>query len=478
MGLKCRLFGHTYGNPEVERSRKEEGDEVVVTIRNVKRCERCGDEKMVNQTKEVTSVRTPEEVGLNAAEDDSATPNSASEGDGGPPTGPESPVTPVESEPTPAAEPTPDLDAAADATADGDAEPTVEIPTEFRGGGIDDSTAADPAEDAADARPESGDTPGTDGEWDAETVVEEPDEQTGTAGVEPSAADDPDEGVASERDEGRETGSDEGWETGSDEGRETGSDEGRETGSDEGRETGSDEGRETGSDEGWETGSDDWDDVEPDPDVDDAVILDAGETERDDVQWPEDPDADPDPATDAVDSEAPHPADERRTTDAEIIDAREAEAEPAGGSAGGWPENDDTGGADGWPDHEGADEGYSATPNGDIDAEFAGDGLTPEANGGAPDDPVAVDGITVGGGAAEGAHADAGTDSDPEAGGDTGTGEGFVRAGKSTADDVPADRVEFYCPNCEHARVAGASPIRAGDICPGCKQGYIAERER
>ena len=441
MGLKCRLFGHTYGNPEVERSRKEAGDEVVVTIRNVKRCERCGDEKMVNQTKEVTSVRTPEEVGLDAAEDGAATPNSASGGDSGPATGPESPVTPVESDPTPAAEPTPDLDAAVDATVGGDTEPTVETPNEFSGGGVDDSTAVDPVEDAVDARPESGDHPGTDGEWDEDAVIEEPDAQAGgaadepdaqpgTAAPEPSAADDPDEGSGAT------------------------------------------------SDEGWETGSDDWDDVEPDPDVDDAVILDAGETERDEVQWPEEPDADPESATDTADPEAPQTADERRTTDAEIIDAGEAGAESAGGSAGGWPDHDDTRAADGWPDHEGADEGYSATPNGDVDAEFAGNGLTPEVNGGAPDDPAAVDGITVGGGAAEGARANAGTDSDAEPGSDTGTGEGFVRAGESTADDVPADRVEFYCPNCGHARVAGASSIRAGDICPECKQGYIAERER
>ena len=441
MGLKCRLFGHTYGNPEVERSRKEEGDEVVVTIRNVKRCERCGDEKMVNQTKEVTSVRTPEEVGLDAAEDGAATPNAASGGDGDPATGPESPVTPVESEPTPAAGPTPDLDAAADATVGGDTEPTVETPNEFPGGGVDDSTAVDPVEDTVDARPESGDHPGADGEWDEDAVVEEPDEQAGgapdepdaqpgTAASEPSAADGPDESLEAE------------------------------------------------SDEGWETGSDDWDDVDPDPDVDDAVILDAGETERDEVQWPEEPDADPESATDTVDPETPQTADERRTTDAEIIDAGEAGAESGGGSAGGWPDHDDTRAADGWPDHEGADEGYSATPNGDVDTEFAGNGLTPEVNGGAPDDPAAVDGITVGGGAAEGARADAGTDSDAEPGSDTGTGEGFVRAGESTADDVPADRVEFYCPNCGHARVAGASSIRAGDICPECKQGYIAERER
>ena len=426
MGLKCRLFGHTYGNPEVERSRKEEGDEVVVTIRNLKRCERCGDEKMVNQTKEVTSVRTPEEVGLDAGESASPTPDPATGGDTDPPTGPESPVTPVESEPTPAGEPAHEPDA----TVGGDAEPTVETPNELPGDAIDDSTVVDPVGDATDVQPESTDHPRADGEWDEDAVVGEPDAHAGAAAPEPSAADERDEGVDSE------------------------------------------------NDGGWETGSDDWDDVEPDPDVDDAVILDAGETERDEVQWPEEPDADPEPAGDGVDPAAPQTADERQATDAEIIDAGEAGAEPAGGSADGWPDHDDTSGADGWPDHEGADEGYSATPNGDVDAEFAGNGLTPEMNGGAPDDPAAVDGITVGGGAAEATRADAGTDADAEPGSDTGPGEGFVRAGESTADDVPADRVEFYCPNCGHARVAGASSIRAGDICPECKQGYIAERER
>ena len=59
MGLKCRLLGHTYGDPEVERNREERGDEVVVTIREVQTCARCGDEQVVSQNKEVTAIRSP-----------------------------------------------------------------------------------------------------------------------------------------------------------------------------------------------------------------------------------------------------------------------------------------------------------------------------------------------------------------------------------------------------------------------------------
>jgi hypothetical protein len=423
MGFKCRLFGHTYGSPEVERSRKEEGDEVVVTVRNVKRCERCGDEKMVNQTKEVTAVRSPEEVGLDTAEGASATPDPA----GGPDTEPdapgeeESPVTPVESEPTPAAEPTPDPGGPVDATVDVDAEPTVESPDEFGDSGI---------EDGPEPQPEPVDAAGTDEEWDRDAVVEEPDVQPAEAAEEPDA----------QTDEGAEESS-----------------------------------ASESTDDGWETGSDDWDDVEPDPDVDDAVILDAGETERDEVQWPEESDADPE-TTEPPEPEASQTADDQPTNDAEIIDAAGPGADPVDGAADGWPDHEDTGAAGGWPEHEDADEGYSATPNGDIDAEFDGDGLTPEVNGGAPDDSAAVDGITVGGDAAEQTYV--GTRADADAGSDAETGEGFVSAGESTTEDVPSDRVEFYCPNCGHARTAGASSIRAGDICPECKQGYIAERER
>ncbi len=428
MGLKCRLFGHTYGTPEVERSREEEGDEVVVTIRNVKRCERCGDEQMVNQTKEVTSVRTPEEVGLNAADGTSATPEPTGESDATPNTsGPgsadgESPVTPVEPEPGPT---TAEPDDPVDATVGPD--PEAAETAADRQDGVGEGVAAAPDEGGADAQSDPDGRTGDDRDWDEDAVVEEPDSPT----VQPA-----------------------------------------------------EESQAEGPDDGWETGSDDWDDVEPDPDVDDAVILDPGETERDEVQWPEESTSDPDAATDADDGTAdtadpvePQSAEEDPAGDAEIIDAGEVEADPAGGSAAGWSDHEEAGTAGGWPEHDDVDEGYSATPNGDVDAEFEGSGLTPEVNGGAPDDSAAVDGITVGGAggrAAERTHAGADGDAD-----DSGTGQGFVRAGESTTEsDVPADRIEFYCPNCGYARVAGTSSMRAGDICPECKRGYIAEREQ
>ena len=43
-----------------------------------------------------------------------------------------------------------------------------------------------------------------------------------------------------------------------------------------------------------------------------------------------------------------------------------------------------------------------------------------------------------------------------------------------TVDDI---NTEFYCPECGFTRHAGASSMRAGDICPECQRGYIAERE-
>jgi predicted RNA-binding Zn-ribbon protein involved in translation (DUF1610 family) len=467
MGFKCRLFGHTYGNPEVERSRKEEGDEVVVTIRNVKRCERCGDEKMVNQTKEVTSVRSPEEVGLDTPEGTSTAPGPPDATDTTPETsepGPDpgrgdgdSPVTPVEagSDPTPAAEAepaaTPDPETPVDATVGPDVELGADAAADPAGVAPDNGAVAADDDAAAqggrgvDDHPDPADSPEAADGWDEDEAVEAVEDVEAV-----DAADAADAAGAPTTEPAEESPAAE------------------------------------ATDDGWETGSDDWDDVDPDPNVDDAVILDAEETERDEVQWPEESDASPDGATDTAgpadaadlaDSNAPEPAAEPPANDAEIIDAGESATggDPAEATAGGWPEHEDTDAAGGWPDHDTADEGYSAAPNGDIDTEFGGNGLTPEVNGGTPDDPAAVDGIAVGeadSGTVERTAAEPGNGTDPE------PGEGFVRAGESATGDVPADQVEFYCPNCGHARVAGASSIRAGDICPECKRGYIAERER
>lgn len=59
MGLRC-LIGHDFGEPQIERDRDEQGDEVVVTIREFKECARCGHRRTVSENKEITSLAPPE----------------------------------------------------------------------------------------------------------------------------------------------------------------------------------------------------------------------------------------------------------------------------------------------------------------------------------------------------------------------------------------------------------------------------------
>ncbi len=57
MGLRC-LLGHEFGGREVERDRREDGEEVVVAYRTVETCERCGRRRVVSENKEVKPLRT------------------------------------------------------------------------------------------------------------------------------------------------------------------------------------------------------------------------------------------------------------------------------------------------------------------------------------------------------------------------------------------------------------------------------------
>lgn len=59
MGLRC-LIGHDFGEPQIERDRDEQGDEVVVTIREFKECARCGHRRTVSENKEITSLAPSE----------------------------------------------------------------------------------------------------------------------------------------------------------------------------------------------------------------------------------------------------------------------------------------------------------------------------------------------------------------------------------------------------------------------------------
>lgn len=61
MALRCTVFGHDWGEPEMERERREDGDEVVVSVREVRTCGRCGADDVLGESMEVTTTRTPAE---------------------------------------------------------------------------------------------------------------------------------------------------------------------------------------------------------------------------------------------------------------------------------------------------------------------------------------------------------------------------------------------------------------------------------
>jgi hypothetical protein len=80
MSLKCSIFGHKYTEPDVERERDEQGSEVVITIRELESCERCGHTRVVSENKEVTTLETPDVGAEGAAPDDEPAAEAPSRG--------------------------------------------------------------------------------------------------------------------------------------------------------------------------------------------------------------------------------------------------------------------------------------------------------------------------------------------------------------------------------------------------------------
>ncbi|SEA35045.1 hypothetical protein SAMN04488065_2765 [Haloplanus vescus] len=117
---------------------------------------------------------------------------------------------------------------------------------------------------------------------------------------------------------------------------------------------------------------------------------------------------------------------------------------------------------EGWPDHDGEDEGFDAEPNDGetMDVEFGG-GLTPEERAETTEEAASEE-----------------DESATTAATGSAAGKQFVAAEGVERVDADEGETEFFCPNCDYARVAGGSSMRAGDICPDCHKGYIAERER
>lgn len=125
MGLRCSLLGHAFGEPVTERERETRGAEVLITVREVRRCSRCDTEQVITENKEIRHL------GSEDAESSAASPA------GEQPRGATSGTASAGAEETPDSEP--------GETADGSAEPAPEP-----GAG-----AADTTETEAEPEPES-----------------------------------------------------------------------------------------------------------------------------------------------------------------------------------------------------------------------------------------------------------------------------------------------------------------------------------
>lgn len=71
MGLSCTLLGHDWGDPETARDRTEQGEEVVITEREFRTCDRCGDQELLSENTEIRPLE-PDEAEA-ATEDEQVT---------------------------------------------------------------------------------------------------------------------------------------------------------------------------------------------------------------------------------------------------------------------------------------------------------------------------------------------------------------------------------------------------------------------
>jgi hypothetical protein len=152
----------------------------------------------------------------------------------------------------------------------------------------------------------------------------------------------------------------------------------------------------------------------------------------------------------------------------------------AGRQPGEWPEAEtthpaeaDEGGHAPWPEVGQEDEGFDAEPSGgSADVEFGG-GLTPES---APevenDEAEEVEFVNAEGDRLE--ARDPGR-SDPQPELSSGISAGADAPSLSGPADDPDVDAEFVCPECDYREGVAGSSLRAGDICPECARGYLAQ---
>lgn len=254
----------------------------------------------------------------------------------------------------------------------------------------------------------------------------------------------------------------------------------------------------------------------------DAAFIDADDSASDDAELvdagPDAPDSPAGSATDPADAAAADAADAADTTD---VDADSADAaddielptdengdpvtddgeileddddDPAADrdrEHGEWPDSSDVGppvSADAdpteWPD-DGDGEIITENDDTEVDSNTGDDGpdLSPP-----DDDAVVLENDTSTGTASDArsvtAEAPAADRGDAAADAASKPGSGIERANSVSApaesDSGPASDVptEFYCPRCDYVAAGNHGSLRAGDICPDCRKGYLSERER
>ena len=190
----------------------------------------------------------------------------------------------------------------------------------------------------------------------------------------------------------------------------------------------------------------------------------AGDDAASDAEGTADPDVDSGPSA----------ADD----DGVILDDDGEESGDDGRTPGEWPEADtthpaetDESGPTEWPDVGREDEGYDAEPDdgASADVEFGG-GLTPESSGVAAGEDEEVEFVNAEGDTLQ--ARDAGG-SGPEL--SSGISAGAEAPSLSGPADDPDLDAEFVCPECDYRATVSGSSLRAGDICPECARGYLAQ---
>ncbi|MXR51845.1 hypothetical protein GRX03_09530 [Halovenus sp. WSH3] len=161
MSFKCSVFGHAYGDSEIEREREEDGSEVVTTIRETETCQRCGETRVVSENKEVTTLETAADI---VAEDLDTEETDES---------PETDLSKSVGEPEPQPETESDEESEAVETPESAGTETVEEPVQDTGAEIVEETEAETvgAAEVVEAGEE------TDPDADDGVILEEDDEQ-------------------------------------------------------------------------------------------------------------------------------------------------------------------------------------------------------------------------------------------------------------------------------------------------------------